>query len=63
MLYCNPGDWVDSCTAVVEDLRGRVSVVDWRGQQRPGGVTRQAPDRSPEAAGFRAPEVLEPAVP
>lgn len=28
-FYANAGDWVDSCTAVVEDRNGRLSLVDW----------------------------------
>jgi UDP-2,3-diacylglucosamine pyrophosphatase LpxH len=30
LLYCNDGDWVESCTALVEDQRGRLSLVSWR---------------------------------
>jgi UDP-2,3-diacylglucosamine pyrophosphatase LpxH len=30
LLYCNDGDWVESCTAVVEDLRGELKLVSWR---------------------------------
>ena len=26
VLYCNDGDWVESCTALVEDLSGRLSI-------------------------------------
>ena len=29
ILYCNDGDWVESCTALVEDMNGRLSLVDW----------------------------------
>lgn len=29
ILYCNDGDWVESCTALAEDLDGRLSVIDW----------------------------------
>jgi UDP-2,3-diacylglucosamine pyrophosphatase LpxH len=29
-LYCNDGDWVESCTALVEDLSGRLSLLAWR---------------------------------
>jgi UDP-2,3-diacylglucosamine pyrophosphatase LpxH len=29
ILYCNMGDWVESCTALVEGLDGRLSVVRW----------------------------------
>jgi UDP-2,3-diacylglucosamine pyrophosphatase LpxH len=30
LLYCNDGDWVESCTAVVEDLHGEIELVSWR---------------------------------
>ena len=29
VLYCNDGDWVESCTALVEHLDGRLEVLDW----------------------------------
>ena len=29
ILYCNDGDWVESCTALVEDARGRLEIVQW----------------------------------
>jgi UDP-2,3-diacylglucosamine pyrophosphatase LpxH len=29
ILYCNDGDWVESCTALVEYLDGRLEVVRW----------------------------------
>lgn len=28
-LYANDGDWVDSCTALVEDHAGSLALVDW----------------------------------
>ncbi|HEX6993418.1 MAG TPA: UDP-2,3-diacylglucosamine diphosphatase [Gammaproteobacteria bacterium] len=30
LLYCNDGDWVESCTALVEDRTGELSLVAWR---------------------------------
>ena len=27
--YVNTGDWVESCTAVVEDETGALSLIDW----------------------------------
>ena len=27
--YCNDGDWVESCTALVEDFQGRLSLIRW----------------------------------
>ncbi len=29
VLYCNDGDWVESCTALVEDFEGNLFIVDW----------------------------------
>ncbi len=29
VLYCNDGDWVESCTALVEHFDGRLEIVKW----------------------------------
>jgi UDP-2,3-diacylglucosamine pyrophosphatase LpxH len=29
MLYCNDGDWVESCTALVEHFDGRLEIITW----------------------------------
>jgi UDP-2,3-diacylglucosamine pyrophosphatase LpxH len=29
VLYCNDGDWVESCTALVEHLDGRLEIIQW----------------------------------
>lgn len=29
-LYINCGDWVDSCTAIVEHANGRLELIEWR---------------------------------
>ena len=29
ILYCNDGDWVESCTALVEHFDGRLEIVHW----------------------------------
>ena len=29
MLYCNDGDWVESCSALVEHDDGRLELIDW----------------------------------
>jgi UDP-2,3-diacylglucosamine pyrophosphatase LpxH len=29
VLYCNDGDWVESCTAMVEHFNGRLEIVRW----------------------------------
>ena len=30
LLYCHDGDWVESCTAIVEDSQGELRLVSWR---------------------------------
>lgn len=29
VLYCNDGDWVESCTALTEDFEGRLEILRW----------------------------------
>lgn len=29
LLYCNDGDWVESCTTLVEDMNGQLSLLRW----------------------------------
>src|ERR1700748_753508 len=29
VLYCNDGDWVESCTALVEHMDGRLEIIQW----------------------------------
>lgn len=41
VLYVNTGDWVESCTAVVEEADGRLALIDW------AQLTREAKARSP----------------
>ena len=40
VLYCNDGDWVESCTALVEDKDGKLSIIDWTKERE--GLLRQA---------------------
>ena len=47
ILYCNDGDWVESCTALVEHHDGRLEILDWpqlRGQDLLGLGERPAPE-------------------
>ncbi|MEP6983213.1 MAG: UDP-2,3-diacylglucosamine diphosphatase [Sphingomicrobium sp.] len=34
VTYCNDGDWVESCTALVEHADGRMEIIDWALQKR-----------------------------
>jgi UDP-2,3-diacylglucosamine pyrophosphatase LpxH len=36
VLYLNDGDWVESCSALVEHQDGRLELLDWARQRRPG---------------------------
>ena len=29
ITYCNDGDWVESCTTLVEDFQGRLALLRW----------------------------------
>lgn len=35
VLYCNDGDWVESCTALVENANGHLELVRWITQPQP----------------------------
>jgi len=50
LLYCNDGDWVDSCSALIEDRSGELELWHWkryRSALRPV-VTPRAEARPPE---------------
>lgn len=41
ILYCNDGDWVESCTALVENAQGELSLINWI-EQRDALLARAA---------------------
>ncbi len=43
VLYCNDGDWVESCTALVEHFDGRLEVIHWVPDEAVPASTRPAP--------------------
>lgn len=43
VLYINCGDWVDSCTAIVEHLDGRLELIEWRHDQVIAELLQQQP--------------------
>jgi UDP-2,3-diacylglucosamine pyrophosphatase LpxH len=48
ILYCNDGDWVESCSALVEHFDGRLEIIRWMEERAFDPLTRQtAPE--PEA--------------
>ena len=53
VAYINCGDWVDSCTAIVEHSDGRMELIDWgvkRTQVPQGELTLEATDAWPAQA-------------
>jgi UDP-2,3-diacylglucosamine pyrophosphatase LpxH len=40
LLYVNCGDWVDSCTAIVEHLDGRLELIAWQGSPAPDNAAQ-----------------------
>jgi UDP-2,3-diacylglucosamine pyrophosphatase LpxH len=63
IVYVNCGDWVDSCTAIVEHHDGRLELIDWRDggpwARDPGARERDEAGAARQAPPF--PGVLEPA--
>jgi UDP-2,3-diacylglucosamine pyrophosphatase LpxH len=49
VMYMNDGDWVESCTALVEHDDGRMELVDWARERRLSHLRLPAPS-APEAA-------------
>ena len=48
ILYLNDGDWVESCTALVEHHDGRLELIDWVAANRLSFFApRRAPLRAP----------------
>ena len=58
LTYANCGDWVDSCTAIVEHQDGRLEVVRWGGHA-PGAESRSQPDAQPDAPSREEPRAAE----
>lgn len=44
ITYYNDGDWVESCTALVEDFSGQMSIIDWLAE-----LKKNAADKAPVA--------------
>ncbi len=42
MLYCNDGDWVESCTALVEHFDGRLEILYWAEWYVPDAIQPEA---------------------
>jgi hypothetical protein len=50
VLYMNDGDWVEHCTALVEDMAGAMELIHWTEHRTPlGRASRETVLPSPEA--------------
>lgn len=50
VTYYNDGDWVESCTALVEEADGAMHIVDWVAENRARSMTRPAAESETEQA-------------
>jgi UDP-2,3-diacylglucosamine pyrophosphatase LpxH len=46
IAYINDGDWVESCTALVEHPDGRLEILDWAAERRWSRLDRALPDEA-----------------
>lgn len=58
VLYCNDGDWVESCTALVEHQDGRLELIDWAAVNR---LSFFSPRRTGEGVRAEQNENVQPA--
>ncbi len=68
ILYCNDGDWVESCTALVEDMDGQLSILNWAhishgrvqpaAPSEPGTGARSGSEEDAQASPPRLPELV-----
>ena len=54
VVYANDGDWVESCTALVEHLDGRFEILEWAKVRSWSMIERAAPALEPQPAGGTA---------
>jgi UDP-2,3-diacylglucosamine pyrophosphatase LpxH len=50
VLYCNDGDWVESCTALVEHADGRLEILEWAALRSFSMLSAAAEGAVPERA-------------
>lgn len=51
--YCNTGDWVESCTAIVETQQGRLELIRWAEREPLGGKSPNLLSQDGKAEGDR----------
>ncbi|MFA7430598.1 MAG: UDP-2,3-diacylglucosamine diphosphatase [Rhodospirillaceae bacterium] len=50
ITYCNDGDWVESCTALVEHFDGRLEIIDWTRERAASALEAYQPAWEAECA-------------
>jgi UDP-2,3-diacylglucosamine pyrophosphatase LpxH len=58
VLYCNDGDWVESCTALAENHDGTIEVIHWLGRQGVSAPTGEIKEKECAYSSSRMPGVL-----
>ena len=46
VTYCNDGDWVESCTAMVEDMEGNLRIIHWLDEREQLVVKAASPQQA-----------------
>ncbi|UZD65920.1 UDP-2,3-diacylglucosamine diphosphatase [Marinobacter sp. AN1] len=54
-LYCNDGDWVEHCTALVEQADGQLQLLHW--SEQPAIIATEPEAPAPEVCGDRRPVI------
>ena len=60
LTYVNCGDWVESCTAVVEHFDGRFEIIDWANRPSPPAATDWTSDPDRAQINPHAPIIMSP---
>lgn len=63
ILYCNDGDWVENCSALVEHADGRLETVSWLKAPRPAQASVRSPAVVPVPVRVPSPSMLVSGVP
>jgi UDP-2,3-diacylglucosamine pyrophosphatase LpxH len=50
ILYINDGDWVESCTALVEEFDGNLKIIEWARERSWSMIARSMPESAEPAA-------------
>jgi hypothetical protein len=62
VLYCNDGDWVESCTALVEHFDGRLELIHWIEHWMPDPLRSRVDDEPEIEVQAKLPEFADTAL-